>query len=88
MASLLDRSGGSISRLCDTMAECVKRFRERVRGALRTPDQDEAVDESASCRVRDEGDASVGARGAFWWSGRVRCVRCEMDSSHFNVLFF
>ena len=33
------------------MAACVSRFRERVQGVLRSPGEDEQVDEAATCVV-------------------------------------
>ncbi|KAF0290824.1 hypothetical protein FJT64_010988 [Amphibalanus amphitrite] len=60
VTTLLDQSGGSINRLCDAMAECVKQFRERVRGALRSPAEDEEVDESAAFTIDAERSALTG----------------------------
>ena len=51
VAALLDQSAGSVSQLCDTMAACLSRFRQGVREALRSPADDEPLDETAACRV-------------------------------------
>ena len=56
MAALLDQSAGSVSQLCDTMAACLSRFRQGVRDALRSPADDEPLDETAACRVSPRAD--------------------------------
>jgi len=40
VSSMLQQAGGSVDKLCDTMAACLERFRERVRAALQTVDGD------------------------------------------------